>query len=140
MDYPIRFVDQLRQHLRGLRKRRGLTQAELGHRLGLGQARIAEIEKDPGAVSTDQIVRLLAVLGTTVVLRDEHDDSAVKPPSSRRTALKGTDKPVSASANDLHKKAREHKARAASDARTGKRGPETAPTQKINIRPNKGSW
>jgi HTH-type transcriptional regulator/antitoxin HipB len=26
MDYPLRFVDQLRPHLKALRKKRGLTQ------------------------------------------------------------------------------------------------------------------
>ena len=70
MDYAIRLTDQLKAHLRALRKQRGLTQAQLGQRLGLGQARIAEIEARPGLVSVDQLVQILSALGATLVLRD----------------------------------------------------------------------
>jgi len=70
MDYAIRLADQLRAHLRALRKRHGLTQAQLGQRLGLGQARIAEIEARPGLVSVDQLVQILSALGATLVLRE----------------------------------------------------------------------
>ena len=70
MDYAIRLTDQLKAHLRALRKQRGLTQAQLGQRLGLGQARIAEIEAKPGLVSVDQLVQMLSALGATLVLRD----------------------------------------------------------------------
>ena len=41
--FPVRFPDQLRQHLRALRKRHGLTQAQLGALIGVSQARIAEM-------------------------------------------------------------------------------------------------
>lgn len=71
MDYAIRLADQLRAHLRSLRKQRGLTQAQLGERLGLSQARIAEIEAKPGVVSVDQLMRILSTLGATLVLREE---------------------------------------------------------------------
>jgi HTH-type transcriptional regulator/antitoxin HipB len=68
--YPLRFSDQLRQHLRALRKRRGLTQAQLGSMVGVSQARIAEIEANPGLVNFDQILQLLATLGATLRLED----------------------------------------------------------------------
>jgi HTH-type transcriptional regulator/antitoxin HipB len=71
MDYPIQLADQLRQHLRALRKQRGLTQAQLGEQLGIGQARVAEIEARPGVVSVDQLMRILSNLGETLVLREE---------------------------------------------------------------------
>lgn len=67
--YPLRVSTQLTQHLRALRKQRGLTQAQLGKLLGLGQARIAEIEVKPGAVSFDQLLRLLSVLGAELLLQ-----------------------------------------------------------------------
>jgi HTH-type transcriptional regulator / antitoxin HipB len=70
MDYPIRLADQLRAHLRSLRKQRGLTQAQLGQRLGIGQVRVAEIEAKPGLVSVDQLVKLLSALSAGLVLRD----------------------------------------------------------------------
>ncbi len=70
MDYPIRFSDQLKQQLRSLRKARGLTQAELGQRLGVTQARVAEIEATPGAVGFDQLLKVLSALGTELIVRD----------------------------------------------------------------------
>ncbi len=76
MDYPIRLADQLKAHLRSLRKLRGLTQAQLGQRLGIGQVRIAEIEARPGLVSVDQLVKLLSALGAGLVVRDLEGRSA----------------------------------------------------------------
>jgi transcriptional regulator with XRE-family HTH domain len=66
--YPIRFPAQLRQHLRSLRKKHGLTQANVAALLGVSQARVAEIEANPGLVSFEQIMQLLATLGATVTL------------------------------------------------------------------------
>lgn len=71
MDYAIHLPTQLREHLRALRKARGLTQAALGRLLGVGQARVAEIENNPGVVSVDQLMRVLSALQTSLVLRDE---------------------------------------------------------------------
>ena len=76
MDYPIRLADQLKAHLRSLRKQRGLTQAQLGKRLGIGQVRIAEIEARPGLVSVDQLVKLLSTLGAGLVVRELEGGSA----------------------------------------------------------------
>jgi HTH-type transcriptional regulator/antitoxin HipB len=76
MNYPLRIPDQLRPHLQALRKRRGLTQAQLGALVGVKQARIAEIEAHPGAVSLDQLMRLLAALGATLHL---HAAEATQP-------------------------------------------------------------
>jgi HTH-type transcriptional regulator/antitoxin HipB len=69
MDFPILTADQLRQHLRSLRKARGLTQAGLGKLLGVGQVRIANIEQDPGSVSVEQFMRLLSALGARLIVR-----------------------------------------------------------------------
>ncbi|MGE0383530.1 MAG: helix-turn-helix domain-containing protein [Gammaproteobacteria bacterium] len=74
MDYPIRFPDQFRQQLRALRKAKGLTQAQLGKLLGVGQVRIAEIEKDPSAVSVSQLFKLLTALDAHLLLRDPRPD------------------------------------------------------------------
>ncbi len=79
MDYPIRFPDQIRQQLRALRKAKGLTQAQLGKLLGVGQVRIAEIEKDPSVVSVSQLFKLLSALDAHIVLRDARTDDAAKP-------------------------------------------------------------
>lgn len=69
--YPVHFSEQMRQHLRSLRKSRGLTQAELGLLLGVSQARIAEIESKPGAVSVEQLMKLLSALGVTLMLQED---------------------------------------------------------------------
>ena len=84
MDYPIRFSDQLRQHLRALRKAKGLTQAQLGTLLGVGQVRIAEIERDPSAVSVAQLFRLLTALDAHLVLRDSRPDNATRPDTTTK--------------------------------------------------------
>lgn len=78
MDYPLRFVDQLRPHLKALRKKRGLTQAQAGALVGVSQARIAEIEANPGAVSLEQLTKLLSTLGATFFLREETPSSGVQ--------------------------------------------------------------
>lgn len=68
--YPIRFTAQLRQHLRALRKKRALTQAQVGAMVGVSQARIAEIEANPGLVSLDQLMQLLSVLDVSLFLNE----------------------------------------------------------------------
>ena len=60
---------QLPAHLKSLRKTRGLTQAQLAKRLGIGQSRLADIERHPETVSTAQLLNLFAVLGVEVLLR-----------------------------------------------------------------------
>ncbi len=78
MDYPIRFPDQLKQQLRALRKAKGLTQAQLGKLLGIGQVRIAAIEKNPSLVGVAQLFELLAALDASIVLRDSRPDDVSK--------------------------------------------------------------
>ena len=82
MDYPISFSGQLKQHLRALRKARGLTQAQLGELLGIGQVRVADIERDPSAISVAQLFKLLAALDVRLVLRDQRPDSASAVPKT----------------------------------------------------------
>lgn len=71
MDHALLLPQQLASHLKALRKARGLTQAQLGGLVGVGQVRIAEIEKDPAAISVAQLFRLVAALNAGLVLRDE---------------------------------------------------------------------
>lgn len=74
MNFLVHFPSQLREHLRALRKERGLTQAALGQLLGVGQARIAEIENNPGVVSVDQLMKVLSALRASMLLRDDDAD------------------------------------------------------------------
>ena len=69
MDYPIQSPSQLSSHLRALRKARGLSQAQLGAVLGVGQTRVTRIEHDPTAISVEQFLGILNALGVQMVLR-----------------------------------------------------------------------
>jgi HTH-type transcriptional regulator/antitoxin HipB len=82
MDYPIQTPPQLSTHLRALRKARGLSQAELGSRLGVGQTRVARIEGNPTAVSVEQLLEVLGALGVRLVLRDIRPSQPESSPDS----------------------------------------------------------
>ncbi|HEY4316503.1 MAG TPA: helix-turn-helix domain-containing protein [Herbaspirillum sp.] len=69
--YPIRLTAQLRQHLKAFRTARNLTQAQLGDIVGVSQARIAEIEANPGLVKFEQLMQLLSALEVTILLGEE---------------------------------------------------------------------
>jgi HTH-type transcriptional regulator/antitoxin HipB len=56
--------------LRSLRQASGLTQAELGQRLGVTQKRIARIEGAPEVTAFDQIARMVTALGYRLVIED----------------------------------------------------------------------
>lgn len=60
---------QISTFLKALRGRRGWTQRDLGEAVGLSQARIAEIESNPGVISVNQLLSLLTTLGAAVILR-----------------------------------------------------------------------
>lgn len=70
MDYPVFIIDQLSQQLRALRKSRGWSQTELARRLGVTQARVTTIERNPSAVSVGQLFEILQLLGARLVLRN----------------------------------------------------------------------
>ena len=90
MDFPLRFADQLQQHIRALRKARNLTQAQLAHKLGVGQSRIADIEANPSAVIVERLFKVLAALDAQLVLRDSSATTAQYTATRpKRTAKKG---------------------------------------------------
>jgi HTH-type transcriptional regulator/antitoxin HipB len=70
MDYSVRLAEQLRPQLQALRRKRGITQAQLGAAIGVTQARIVEIEANPGLVSLQQMMRVIHALGAGLVIRD----------------------------------------------------------------------
>ena len=139
MSFPLRIPDQLKQHLRALRKSRGLTQGQLGALVGVRQARIAEIEANPGAVSFDQLTKVLAALGGTLHLHSAEGagtDSQVVPDA-------GPKAPQSAPTS-VAKRAPKKAAGQVVGAPTGRRSPtratKPAPVTSIVIRPKKGTW
>lgn len=78
---PIKTADQLGPYLRGLRLAAGMTQAQLGARLGVGQTRVARIEADPGALTVKQLLRVLHALGVDLLLGRDATAPATSLPS-----------------------------------------------------------
>lgn len=62
MNAGIRTPQQLSTELRALRKERGLSQKQLGEKLGLSQERISAIENHPERISVDQFLTILMAL------------------------------------------------------------------------------
>ena len=59
---------QLGPLLKHLRAQRGLSQAELGLKIGLSQERVSRIESHPEAVNLDQILTVLMALEATLTV------------------------------------------------------------------------
>ena len=73
--FTVQTSAQLSVHLKSLRKARGLTQTALGTRVGVKQVRIADIEKNPGTVSLDQLLQVLHALDARLLLADTQSDA-----------------------------------------------------------------
>lgn len=97
MNFRLQTPEQLGPHLRALRRRQGLSQTEVGQRIGVSQSRLARIENDPSSVSFDQLLDLLHVLGTTVVL--ETDERRIDP-GADASNVAGVDEPTARSPLD----------------------------------------
>lgn len=142
MSFALRIPDQLKQHLRALRKSRGLTQGQLGALVGVRQARIAEIEANPGAVSLDQLTKVLAALGGTLHLHSTEGAGAesqvvpgagLKAPQSAPTSMaKRASKSSTKAAGKLIS--------APAGQRSPTRGASPAPVTSVVICPKKGTW
>lgn len=90
MDYPLKTITQLRPQLQALRRKRGLTQAQLGAAIGVTQARIVEIEANPGVVSLQQILQILRALDAELVIREAAPaPSEPSPPASSTPPKRG---------------------------------------------------
>jgi transcriptional regulator with XRE-family HTH domain len=61
---------QLGPTLRGLRRSRALTQAELAQKSGLRQKTISLLETAPHRCSVDSLLRYLGALGTALSLQE----------------------------------------------------------------------
>lgn len=82
MDYPLQLTSQLQQLLKSLRKSRQMTQAQLARHLGVVQSRVADIEREPGSVSVEQLMNILAMLGAQLVVRETAPPTLPSAPSS----------------------------------------------------------
>jgi HTH-type transcriptional regulator/antitoxin HipB len=132
--YPVRFASQMRQHLRALRKKRGLTQAQLGALVGVSQARIAEIEANPGLVNLEQMLQLLTALGATLALEE---DALTPTAPSQATPTKDKEK-----APETPQPARQTSGATTIEQPPSKleRTAKSAVQHAFLTRPKKGSW
>jgi len=85
--FIVTIPSQLTAYLRSLRHARGLTQADLGARLGVSAARISTIERNPGVLSTALLLKLLQVLGARLALETKTTGS---PQGGRRRGSSST--------------------------------------------------
>ena len=74
MDYPIKTPSQLGAVLKGFRRDRKLTQADVGAAVGLPQNAISEIESAPDRSSLARVFKLLAALELDLVVRPRQPD------------------------------------------------------------------
>jgi len=73
MKLTISTAEQLSTHFKSLRKAKGWSQADLGKRIGLKQARVAQIEGDPGSISVDKLFQVLHALDADFVIETHNE-------------------------------------------------------------------
>lgn len=81
-DYPIRTESQVSLLLKSFRQARGMTQADLARALGVTQQTASDMERNASKASVSRLMRMLAVMGVELVLRDKQsgmEDALGKP-------------------------------------------------------------
>ena len=76
---PLQTGRQLGQLLRAARKQRGLTQAEVGARLGLSQNRVSHLEGHADELSVKQLLTWSAVVGLELNLAPRQAPPGIAP-------------------------------------------------------------
>ncbi len=82
MECNIAIAQQLSSLLKNLRKQAGLTQKDMGARLGVSQRRVAAIEAKPESARFERILQMLSELDADLVIR-KRDDKAGDESSER---------------------------------------------------------
>lgn len=70
MEYRIAFTKQVSPLLKSLRNQRGLTQKQLGEKLGISQRMVATIEANPERTRFERILQVLSILDADLIIRD----------------------------------------------------------------------
>lgn len=90
MKAQISTSGQLGPILKSLRLKKGLSQADLGSRIGLSQERVSKIENYPEKVTFDQILTLLMALDVTLSV----EPRTSLPDSSKISSSTGEDQSI----------------------------------------------
>jgi len=80
MEYNIAIAGQLSSLMKSLRKKSGLTQQELGLRLGVSQRRVAAIEAHPERARCERILQILSELDADLIVRERYGKPAKNHP------------------------------------------------------------
>ena len=64
---------QIGEILRGRRKARRISQAELAEKIGVGQSRVSILEADAALLTVDRLLLLLKLLGLELVVQDKSE-------------------------------------------------------------------
>ena len=70
MRYPIHTPKMLENYIVGLRKKAGLTQAQVGELLNLTQQSYQRLEKNPGTMSVARLMHVLKLLNATLTVEE----------------------------------------------------------------------
>ena len=76
MEYKIAIAQQLSALLKSMRKTSGMTQEELGKRLGVSQRRVAAIEANPESARFERILQILSELDADMMIRERGSTAA----------------------------------------------------------------
>lgn len=71
MNYPVKILSQLRPILKGFRKARQLTQADVAKKLGITQQSYAQLEANPASASIERLFKVLQILEVDLILADK---------------------------------------------------------------------
>jgi HTH-type transcriptional regulator/antitoxin HipB len=69
MPQVIATIGQLSHVLAAGRRRAGLTQAQAAVRLGLSQSRVSTLERDPSALTLDQMLAMFGLYGLQLLVQ-----------------------------------------------------------------------
>jgi HTH-type transcriptional regulator/antitoxin HipB len=84
LDYPAKTPGQLGAILRGFRRSRGMTQAQLAARVGLTQKAVSLAETRPERIGVERLFRLVGALEVDLVLSDRRARTASLPSGKKR--------------------------------------------------------
>ncbi len=73
--HTVRAAHQLGPLMRAFRKQAGLSQGQLGERLGISRQAITALEREPEAATFERLMRVWAELGVEVSLQPRSQDT-----------------------------------------------------------------
>lgn len=76
MEYKIAIAQQLTLLLKSMRKQAGLTQKEMGEKLGVSQRVFARNETHPEKVHFERILQILSELDADLIIRERSSKSS----------------------------------------------------------------